>query len=229
MPTRLQSIPPRATPVEKFMSDVIKPRLYLITPPVAEADGLASALRAALGAGDVACVLLRFSTPDEGARKKIVKALAPVVQGAGAALLVPDDALLAARAGADGVHVQGLGENFGAALESLKPERIVGVGGLANRDEAMRAGESDVDYLMFGALDSGGDSAAAILERASWWAELFNLPCVAVAHRPDEVEALAGSGAEFVALGPDFFADARGIAEAVAQAQAAIDRAEAKA
>ena len=211
------------------MTDFQKPRLYLITPPVAEAETLAPALKAALGAGDVACVLLRFSTPDEGARKKIVKALAPVVQGGGAALLVPDDALLAARAGADGVHVEGLGENFSAALESLKPERIVGVGALADRDEAMRAGESDVDYLMFGGPETGGDSTATILERVSWWAELFNVPCVAVAHRPEDVEALAGSGAEFVALGPDFFADARGIAEAVAQAQAALDRAEAQA
>jgi thiamine-phosphate pyrophosphorylase len=211
------------------MNDFQKPRLYLITPRVAEAESLAPALKAAMGAGDVACVLVRFSTADEGARKKIVKAVAPVVQGGGAALLVPDNALLAARAGADGVHVEGLGENFSAALESLKPERIVGVGTLADRDEAMRAGESDVDYLMFGALDPGGDSAAAVLERASWWAELFNVPCVAVAHRPDEVEALARSGAEFVALGPDFFADPHGIANAVAQAQAALDRAEAEA
>ncbi len=211
------------------MNDFIKPRLYLITPPVAEAESLAPALKAALGAGDVACVLLRFCTADEGARKKIVKALSALVQGAGAALLVPDDALLAARAGADGVHVEGLGENFAAALESLKPERIVGVGALADRDEAMRAGESDVDYLMFGSLDPGADSAAAVLERASWWAMLFNVPCVAVAHRPDEVEALAGTGAEFVALGPDFFADPRGPAEAVAQAQAALDRAGAQA
>jgi thiamine-phosphate pyrophosphorylase len=211
------------------MNDFQKPRLYLITPPIADDESLAPALKAALGAGDVACVLLRFSTPDEGARKKIVKALAPVVQGAGAALLVADDPVLAARAGADGVHVEGLGENFSAALDSLKPERIVGVGALANRDEAMRAGESDADYLLFGALDPGADGAAAVLERASWWAELFNVPCVAVAHRLEDVEVLAGSGAEFVALGPDFFADPRGLATAVAQAQAALDRAEAEA
>ena len=214
---------------EKTMNDFQKPRLYLITPPIAEAESLAPALKAAMGAGDIACVLVRFSTADEGARKKIDKALAPLVQAVGAALLVPEDTLLAARSGADGVHVEGLGENFSAALESLKPERIVGVGTLSNRDEAMRAGESDVDYLMFGALDPGADSAAAVLALAAWWAELFNVPCVAVAHRPEEVDALARSGAEFVALGPDFFADARGIAAAVAQAQAALDRAEAEA
>ena len=54
-------------------------------------------------------MLLRFAPPDEGARKKIVKALAPLVaEGRSAALLVLDDAQLAARAGADGVHIAAL-------------------------------------------------------------------------------------------------------------------------
>ncbi|WP_374545850.1 thiamine phosphate synthase [Rhodoblastus sp.] len=211
------------------MTDFIKPRLYLITPPVADAPAFAAALQAALGAGDVACVLLRFATADEGARKKIVRALAPLIQDAGAAVLVADDPALAARAGADGVHIEGPGDNFAGALDSLKPERIVGIGALANRDEAMAAGESEADYLMFGGFEPGAESAAEVLERASWWAELFNVPCVAVAHAPAEVEALAGSGAEFVALGPSFFADPRGVAAAVAEAQTALDRAETRA
>ena len=208
------------------MTDFIKPRLYLITPPVADAEAFAPALKAALAAGDIACVLLRFAPPDEGSRKKIAKALAPLAQNADAALLVPDDPHLAVRSGADGVHVEGLGEHFVAALESLKPGRIVGIGGLASRDEAMRAGESEADYLMFGDLEPGGEDAAATLERASWWAELFNVPCVAVAHDPADVEALARSGAEFVALGPAFFDNPN---VAVAEAQAALGRAEAQA
>jgi thiamine-phosphate pyrophosphorylase len=206
------------------MTDFIKPRLYLITPPVADAAVFAPALAAALAAGDVACVLLRFAPPDEGSRKKIAKALAPLVQNGGAVLLVQDDPHLAVRSGADGVHVEGSGDKFAAALESLKPDRIVGIGGLADRDEAMRAGESDADYLMFGDLEPGGDRASHVLERASWWAEVFNVPCVAVAHELAEVEALALSGAEFVALGPAFFNEP----QAVAQAQAALDKAEAR-
>jgi thiamine-phosphate pyrophosphorylase len=210
------------------MTDFIKPRLYLITPLIADAESFAPALKAALGAGDVACVLLRFAPPDEGSRKKIFRALAALVQDAGAAALLSDDPVLAARAGADGVHIEGMDETFAAALDSLKPERIVGIGGLANRDEAMAAGEGDADYLLFGGLEPGSMSAADVLERAAWWAELFNVPCVAVAHEPAEVEALAGSGAEFVGLGPKFFDDPRGVATAVADAQAALDRAEAR-
>jgi thiamine-phosphate pyrophosphorylase len=211
------------------MQDFIKPRLYLITPPVADPESFAPALQAALDAGDVACVLLRFAPPDEGSRKKIVRALAPLIQERGAALLLADDAQLVARAGADGAHISQPGETFEAALDSLKPDRIVGLGGLASRDDAMNAGELDIDYLMFGDLDPGGESAESVLERASWWAEIFNLPCIGVAHDLAEVEALATSGAEFVGLGPMVFSDPHGPAAAVAQAQAALDRAEAEA
>jgi thiamine-phosphate pyrophosphorylase len=205
------------------MTDFIKPRLYLITPPVASAEEFAPLLEAALAAGDIVCVLLRFGAPDEGTRKKIIKALLPLVQKAGAVLLVPDDAQLAARAGAEGVHMTGLGEAFDEALASMKPDRIVGIGGLPDRDAAMEAGDSDVDYLMFGDLEPGGEDAESTLERTSWWAEVFNVPCIGVAHEQGEVAALARSGAEFVALGPKFFADPRGVAASVAQAQAELD------
>ncbi|WP_294532156.1 thiamine phosphate synthase [uncultured Rhodoblastus sp.] len=210
------------------MTDFIKPRLYLITPPVADAESFAPALKAALDAGDVACVLLRFAPPDENARKKIVRSLVPLTQDCGAALLLPNDPQLAVRAGADGVHVTGPGEQLDAALDSLKPDRIVGVGGLADKQQAMTAGELDVDYLMFGDLDPGGESAESVLERASWWAEIFNVPCIAVAHDLGEVAALALSGAEFVALGPGVFDDPRGPAAGVTQAQEALDRMEAR-
>jgi len=201
------------------MTDFIRPRLYLITPPLTSADDFAPKLDKALASGDVACVLLRFATADEGARKKIAKALAPVIQKADAAALALDDAQLVGRAGLDGAHVTGAGENFDDALERLKPDRIVGVGGLDSRDAAMNAGETEVDYLLFGALDSEDNEAAATLEWTAWWAEVFNVPCVGVAHASGEVEALATSGAEFLGLGPRFFDEPAEIAAA----QAVID------
>jgi thiamine-phosphate pyrophosphorylase len=93
------------------------------------------------------------------------------------------------------------------------------VGELGSRDAAMSAGETDVDYLLFGALDAQDNDAAVTLEWTSWWAEVFNVPCVGVAHAPEEVEALAKSGAEFLGLGQDFF-DAP---EKISAAQALID------
>jgi thiamine-phosphate pyrophosphorylase len=204
------------------MTDFIKPRFYLITPPLVSAEDFGPKLQKALAAGDVACVLLRFAGADEGGRKKIAKVLAPMIHAAEAAALALDDAQLAARAGLDGVHVTGVAEAFAEALDSLKPERIVGVGGLADRDAAMSAGETDVDYLLFGALDAEHNDPAETLEWASWWAEVFNVPCVGVAHAPEEVEALARSGVEFVGLGPSFLDDPA----TIAAAQAVLDAVE---
>ena len=131
-------------------------RLYLVTPPVSVAADALPAIAAALGAGDVACLLLRLAPGAERDLKAICKAIAPVVQDAGTALLV-EDPRLAAHVGADGAHVAGAGADLKAALDSLKPDRIVGAGRLASRDDAMSAGEAGVDYLMFGDEESATD------------------------------------------------------------------------
>ncbi len=180
------------------------PRLYLITPQLAEAGAFTAKLEAALDAGDVACVLLRVAaTTDEGAAKSIVRALAPVVQGRGAALLVAGegrfDSRFVGRTDADGLHVAGTGLALDEALEALRPKKIVGVGGLRDRDTAMTAGESGADYLMFGGPDEAGD-ADFVAERVAWWAEIFNVPCVGYCRDPAEASAMARAGAEFVAL-----------------------------
>ena len=67
---------------------------------------------------------------------------------------------LAARLGADGVHVAGAGEELDAAIKRLKPERIVGAGSLRTRDEAMTAGEMGADYVMFGEPREGREQRA---------------------------------------------------------------------
>ena len=188
-------------------------RLYLVTPPVSVAADALRMIVAALGAGDVACLLLRLAPAAERDRKAIVKAIAPAVQDAGTALLV-EDPRLAAHVGADGAHVAGAEADLAAALDSLKPDRIVGVGGLASRDDAMLAGESGADYLMFG--DETGSTD--VVEAVGWWAEIFNVPCVGFAATLAEVGPIAAAGAEFVALGRAVFDDPRGPAAAVHEA-----------
>jgi thiamine-phosphate pyrophosphorylase len=58
---------------------------------------------------------------------------------------------------------------------------------------------------------------AAIEERLSWWAEVFEAPCVGYAGSPDEIAALVTAGADFVALG-DWIWQATEVALAVAEA-----------
>ena len=124
---------------------------------------------------------------------------------------------IVARGGADGAHLAGI-EEFLDALESLKPERIVGCGGLHTRHDAMLAAERGADYVLFGEpeADGGRPSFEAIVERVAWWAEVFEIPCVAYAANGDEVAPLVAAGADFVATGDFIWSDARGAAAAIA-------------
>jgi thiamine-phosphate pyrophosphorylase len=192
------------------------PRLYLITPPVADATGFAAKFAAALDTSEIACVLLRVSPMDQAAAKKIVRALAPLAQERGVACLV-EDPQLAVDTNADGVHLNGVGKKLDTALASLKPEKIVGVSAITGRDDAMTAAEAGVDYLMFGAAD-GTQSFAEIFEQVNWWAEIFNVPCVAYARKHEEIAELARAGADFVALCDAVWSDPRGIACALHEA-----------
>ncbi len=191
------------------------PRLYLIAPALEDTAPLA----AALGAADVAAVLVHLPAADERALINRVKALAPVVQDRGTALLLDGRPDLVARAGADGAHLSGIAA-VQEAIGTLKPDRIVGAGGLASRHDAMRAAEAGADYVMFGEPDPAGKrpSFDAIQDRVAWWTAVFEIPCVAYAASLAEVAALGA--AEFVALGPFVFADPRGPAAAVADAAA---------
>jgi thiamine-phosphate pyrophosphorylase len=197
----------------------LAPRLYLVAPPTGDPARLAETLAPALGTADVAAVLLPLTGDDERALLNGLKALAPAVQGAGAALVLAGRPDLVARAGADGAHLADTDE-FSAAVASLKPDRIAGCGGLATRHDAMLAAESGADYVMFGEPDDGGHrpSFDAVIERVEWWAEVFEIPCVGYAATLDEIAALATAGADFVAVGAFVFDDPRGLAAALKDA-----------
>jgi len=181
--------------------------------------GLANQLADALGAADIAAVLLRLPATDERGQVNHVKALAPTVQNRGTALLLDGHPDLAARAGADGSHLSGI-EALASAIATLKPARIAGCGGLETRHEAMVAAEAGADYVMFGEPDVHGGRPAfeAITQRVAWWAEVFEIPCVGFAATLDEVEPLAAAGADFIAMGDCVFGAGHGAAAAVADA-----------
>jgi thiamine-phosphate pyrophosphorylase len=173
-----------------------------MTPPVADPSAFSDQLASALDAGDVAAVLLRLAEADERTLINRVKTLAPRVQSKGAALLLDGHVELVARAGADGAHLGGIA-NFTVALETLKPERIAGAGGLASRHDAMLAAEQGADYVMFGEPDAAGrcPAFAVVEERVAWWAEVFEIPCVAYSDSLETISPLVAAGADFIALG----------------------------
>jgi thiamine-phosphate pyrophosphorylase len=203
-------------------------RLYLLTPVLDDAAAFAPRLAEACAAGDVAAVLARLAPADERTLVNAVKALAPVVQEAGAALVIDvpgeaDRAAIATRGGADGVQASGVA-SLRALKERLKSDRIVGAAGLRSRDDAMTAGEAGVDDLRFGEPSPDGSVPAldTVIERAAWWAEIFETPCVAYAPSLQDIAPLAATGVEFIALGDAVWTHPEGPAAGLREAAAAL-------
>ena len=198
------------------------PRLCLLTPRVDDPAAVAG-LADAMSGADVAAVLLRLPDADERSLINFVKKVAPAVQDRDAALLLAGRDDIVARSGADGAHLGNV-DALRDAVARLKPKNIAGVGGLRTRHDAMTAGEAGADYVMFGDPDEGGNRASfdAIIDRVGWWAEVFEVPCVAYAARLEEIDALAAAGADFVAIGAAAFDDPRGLKTALAEAAARL-------
>ena len=206
------------------------PRLYLATPEVDDPQSLLASLPGLLTQADVAAVLLRLKPTDQRTMISCIKALAPVIQDKGAALLVEGHVELVARGGADGAHLTGIAA-MEEALPTLKPDRIAGVGGLATRHDSMAAGEAGADYVLFGEPDAKQQrpSIDAIAERLEWWAELFEPPCVGFAVSLEEAREFAAAGADFVLVGDFIWNDARGAAVALKEVEQTIQQAHAAA
>jgi thiamine-phosphate pyrophosphorylase len=210
-------VPPRAAP-----------RLYLATPDVDDPSALMASLPELLAATDVAAVLLRLKPSDPRTMISRVKELAPAIQDNGSALLLDGHFELVARAGADGAHLRGI-DAMAEALPTLKPDRIMGVGGLTTRHDSMAAGEAGADYVLFGEPDARGQrpSVEAIAERLQWWAELFEPPCVGFAASCEEAGEFAAAGADFILVGDFIWTDSRGARAALMDVVQAIQEAHA--
>jgi thiamine-phosphate pyrophosphorylase len=178
-------------------------RLYLV---LEAGDGAPARLAAGLDAADVATVLV---TPARGQRLEAAAAspLVEIAHHCGIATLVAGEAALARAAGADGVHLGWIKEPLAAyrqARAELGADRIVGADAGVSRHDAMTLAESGADYVAFGAPAHLKDRAKARARRdalVAWWAEIFQVPCVAFdAEDAAEAEALARAGADFVAV-----------------------------
>lgn len=90
----------------------------------------------------------------------------------------------------------------------------------------MEFAETGIDYLFFGKLDLDEREEAhpKTLDRAQWWAELFETPCVALAGNTiASVEGAAETGADFIALKDAVWTHMDGPAVAIAAANAILE------
>jgi thiamine-phosphate pyrophosphorylase len=149
------------------------------------------------------CLQYRNKRADAGLREQQAVALRGLCRGAGVPLIINDDASLAAKIGADGVH---LGEHDGdivAARALLGDGAIIGV---SCYDELLRAeiaARTGADYIAFGAFfpsptkPNARRAAPALLQAAA----RLGLPRVAIGGiTPDNARPLIAAGADLIAV-----------------------------
>lgn len=182
-----------------------KAQLFLVTPQFEDRDAFAPLLEAALKAADVAAVLIVPRSPDNvsDTYQNDCKRLVPLAQQHGAAALTMNDTQISGRASADGIHLTGNLKDLKEVISRFQPRKIVGCGAVRDRHDAMEKGEALPDYLLFGdVFQTGDDALDTTLELASWWADLFEIPCVAMAGPAlSDVRNALDTGADFVGLG----------------------------
>ena len=175
-------------------------QLMLVIEP---GPGALERLRGAFEQGTVAAVLIRPKGGDElGAGE--VKPLVDLAQDQGAAAILFDNAELAKILRADGVHVPaGLSvrEQVVAARAVLGDEASIGVDAGASRHAAMEAGEAGAEYVAFGAISNSDEARTLRDELVAWWADIFEVPCVALdLVTVDDVVTAHRIGADFAGL-----------------------------
>jgi thiamine-phosphate pyrophosphorylase len=156
---------------------------------------------AAAEAGDVACLLVRCADTED-TMLDLVASVMPIGYERNIAILVDGNAELAARSGADGVHLPGGVEAYRQARALLGSDRIVGVLSNGSRHVAMELGEAGVDYMAFDQtrmMAIGSGETAEDVDPLRWWSELFQVPSVAFAPvAADKVGDTVRAGADFI-------------------------------
>jgi len=183
---------------------VTRCRLYLITPPKLEPKRFAETLKRALQGGDVASVQLRLKDASDEDILRAGEILSPVTQRAGAAFILNDRPDLAAKSGADGVHIGQEDASYAEARAAMGANRVVGVTCHDSRHLAIEAAEAGADYVAFGAFFPTGTKNAkthAEPELLRWWADVMVVPCVAIGGITiDNCAPLIEAGADFLAV-----------------------------
>jgi len=205
-------------------------RLYLITPPrIADPAEFAESAKAALGAGDIACLQLRLKGAVGANDDDILfaaEALLPLAQAHGVAFLINDRPDLALQAGADGVHVGQKDAPYKTARAVLGDDATVGVTCHNSRHLGLIAGEAGADYVAFGAFFATITKTVEFTaepEILEWWRYATTVPSVAIGGiTPENCATLARAGADFLAVSSAVWNAEAGPAEAVKAFCAAI-------
>jgi thiamine-phosphate pyrophosphorylase len=185
------------------MADGDRCRLYLVTPPALDLAVFPDTLARALDAGDVAALQIRLKELDDDELRRAIDALRPVAQTRGVAVILNDRPDLALSQGCDGAHV-GQDDTQAPVARAVLGDLTLGVTCHDSRHLAMEAGEAGADYVAFGAFFPTGTKQAATRadpDTLRWWAEMMELPCVAIGGiTAENCAPLVQAGADMLAV-----------------------------
>lgn len=178
-------------------------QLYLISPPRFD-PGFPEQLKAALDGGPVAAFQLRLKGAEDFEVLRAGEVIKPILAAYDVALIVNDRADLAAKLGADGVHLGQEDGSVAAARQLLGRDAQIGVTCHDSRHLAMEAGEAGANYVAFGAFYPTSTKETRHRPDPSiltWWTTLSPTPCVAIGGiTPDNARPLIDAGADFLAV-----------------------------
>lgn len=172
----------------------------------------------------MACLQLRLKDAEEGPApdaeiRRAAETLLPITQRHDVAFILNDRPDLAADLGCDGVHVGQDDASYEDARRALGDRAIVGVTCHDSRHLAMEAAEAGADYVAFGAFFPTSTKTPKFSARPDllqWWAEVMEVPCVAIGGiTVENCETLVSAGADFLAVSAGIWEHPEGPAAAV--------------
>lgn len=177
--------------------------LYAITPGFSDEAAVLTSCEQVLAAG-ARVLQYRDKGADETTAERRASLLARLCADHEALFIVNDDPVLAARVGADGVHLGGDDPSLRSARATLGDGPLVGASCYADLDRARAAMDAGADYLAFGAFHETANRPGApradldLLARARGE---FQAPIVCIGGiRADNAPALISAGTDAVAV-----------------------------
>ena len=150
-----------------------------------------------------ACAVLDFTGLSDAAAGDLIAELRGKSAAAGTAILAQSSVDAAEALPLDGVHLDDPRHSIRTARERLGRAANVGAGPAATRHEAMLLGEQEPDYvLLAGTHEKEWFTPGP--DFITWWAELFEVPCIAFAEHTEDALQFAAAGADFIGLGSTF-------------------------
>lgn len=179
-------------------------QIYLITPSSFDLQAFAPKLESVLDSAPVACVQLRLKSSSDIDICEAATTLLPLCNDRDVVFLINDRPDLAAKTGADGVHIGQNDCDYQQAKDLSGPDSIVGITCHNSRHLAINAAESGADYVAFGAFFETSSKTAKVtasIDILQWWNEVTTIPSVAIGGiTASNCRPLVKAGADFVAV-----------------------------